>query len=58
MRMRAPLILFPQQSPLLMMVTEVIVYTCSRSTLHQGLSPPEVWVQDPWKKKESTVYHQ
>uniref|UniRef100_A0A0E9Y207 Uncharacterized protein n=1 Tax=Anguilla anguilla TaxID=7936 RepID=A0A0E9Y207_ANGAN len=30
------------------MVTEVIVYTCSRSTLHQGLASPEVWVQVPW----------
>uniref|UniRef100_A0A0E9XZL8 Uncharacterized protein n=1 Tax=Anguilla anguilla TaxID=7936 RepID=A0A0E9XZL8_ANGAN len=48
MRMRAPLILSPQQSPLLVMVTEVIVYTCSRSTLHQELATPQVWVQDPW----------
>uniref|UniRef100_A0A0E9XZG0 Uncharacterized protein n=1 Tax=Anguilla anguilla TaxID=7936 RepID=A0A0E9XZG0_ANGAN len=47
MRMRAPLILSPQQSPLLVMVTEAIVYTFFRSTLHQGLAP-SLWEQDPW----------
>uniref|UniRef100_A0A0E9W2H0 Uncharacterized protein n=1 Tax=Anguilla anguilla TaxID=7936 RepID=A0A0E9W2H0_ANGAN len=35
------------------MVTETIWYSCSRSTLHQGLGFKVVMVQDPWKKLES-----